>query len=353
MLLSVAAADRGPSVDMSAGYRDVRFEWSYAHTPVLRAMRYSSGLAVALSRVVPDGHLVHSHGLWLLPNIQAARAAARAGRPFIVSPRGMLSPAALAYSRLKKQAFWQLLQAPAIVRAACLHATSRQEYEEIRAFGLTNPVAVVPNGVDLPEPDVPATLRRTTDRTVLSLGRLHPKKALDRLLRAWARVEPAHPDWRLRIVGPAEHKHDEELRALASALGLARATIEGAVYGEAKAAAYRGADLFVLPSLNENFGVAVAEALASGVPVIATKGTPWASLEAEGCGWWIDHGAESLAAALNRAMALPPTVLTTMGTKGREWMARDFSWDRAARDMLAVYRWMALGGPRPSVVESD
>ena len=147
--------------------------------------------------------------------------------------------------------------------------------------------------------------------------------------------------------------HDDELRALATALGLTRVSVEGPIYGDAKTAAYREADLFVLPTLNENFGLTVAEALAAGTPAISTKGAPWSGLESEGCGWWIDHGVEPLAAALAHAMALPRETLKAMGDKGREWMARDFSWDRVARDMLDVYLWLARGAGPPLAIRFD
>ena len=178
----------------------------------------------------------------------------------------------------------------------------------------------------------------------MSLGRIHPKKGLDRLVRAWAKVEAAHPEWRLRIVGPDELGHAGELAALAAELKTQRVSIEDSVAGDAKTAAYREADLFVLPTLNENFAITVAEALAAGTPVIATKGAPWRGLQSEGCGWWIDHGVEPLAAALANAMAMRREALQAMGAKGRAWMARDFSWDRVAHDMLDVYRWLALRG---------
>ena len=163
--------------------------------------------------------------------------------------------------RMKKMLFWHLLQGPTIRNASCYHATSRQEYEDIRAYGLTQPVAIIPNGIDLPQPHESMTGRNSADRVVLSLGRIHPKKGLDRLVRAWAKVEAAHPDWRLRIVGPAELGHDVELRALAATLKLSRVSIEPAIYGEEKYTAFREADVFVLPTLNENFAMTVAESL--------------------------------------------------------------------------------------------
>jgi glycosyltransferase involved in cell wall biosynthesis len=353
-LLSVAGRDTSPSDLLASGYRDRRFCWDYASAPMLRALRCSRGLVQALRAAAAGGaDVIHDHGLWLMPNVQAGHVAADQRRPLVVAPRGMLGPAALAFSPRKKRMFWRLLQGPAVRSAACLHATSQQEYEEIRAFGLRNPVTVIPNGIDLPQPAAEPSGSNPPHRVVLSLGRVHPKKGLDRLVHAWAQIEAAHARWRLRIIGPSEVGHDKELRALAEALGATRVSIEAPVYDASKTAAYREADVFVLPTLNENFAITVAEALASGTPVIATKGAPWSGLDARGCGWWIDHGVETLAAALAHAMSLPPETLRAMGAKGRAWMARDYSWDRIARDMLDVYCWLVRGNEIPESVRLD
>jgi glycosyltransferase involved in cell wall biosynthesis len=285
-----------------------------------------------------------------MPNLNAGRAALRAGKPFIVAPRGMLGPAALAFSRTKKRIVWALLQGAVVRRASCIHATSEQEHDEIRDFGLKNPIAIIPNGIDIPKLDSGSRAANELGRIVLSLGRIHPKKGLDRLVRAWAQVESAHPEWRLRIVGPDELDHASELARLAVELKTHRVSIEGSLAGNAKIKAYRDADLFVLASLNENFAITVAEALAVGTPVIATRGAPWHGLAVEGCGWWIDHGVEPLAAALAEAMTMRREALQAMGKKGRVWMERDFSWDHVARDMLEVYHWLALHGNTPSTV---
>jgi glycosyltransferase involved in cell wall biosynthesis len=180
-----------------------------------------------------------------------------------------------------------------------------------------------------------------------------PRQGLDRLVRAWARLEAQYPGWRLRIIGPGEVGYDEELRALAATLSLHRLSIEGPVYGETKLGVMRAADVFVLPSLNENFAITVAEALAVGTPVIATKGAPWSGLETEGCGWWIDHGVEPLTAALEKSMSMPRTALRAMGAKGQAWVARDFSWARVARDMLDVYNWLLRRAQPPASVRFD
>jgi glycosyltransferase involved in cell wall biosynthesis len=353
VLLSVARIAGGQRDAYCRGYRDRRFAWDYARVPILRGLRSSQGLSGALRHAAMTTDVIHNHGLWLMPNVSAGRAAAIGPAPLVISPRGMLAPAALAFSRVKKRVFWALLQGPAVRGAACIHATSEQEYQEIRSFGLANPVAIIPNGIDCPELAAQPSRRPATERVVLSLGRIHPKKGLARLVHAWSKIEAGCPGWWLKIVGPSEAGHDLELRALATALGVTRFCIEGPVYGAAKTAVYREADIFVLPTLNENFGLTVAEALAAGTPVISTKNAPWSGLEREGCGWWIDHGVESLAAALANAMELPREALKAMGDEGRRWMARDFSWDRVAHYMVAVYLWLARRTEPPPTIRFD
>ena len=317
-----------------------------------RHLRASKRLKEALAEDAQAGAIIHSHGLWLLPNVYGAQVNARAGgrSRLLHAPRGMLGAEALAISRWKKRPVWWLMQRKALAAAHCLHATAFSEFEEIRAAGLVQPVAVIPNGVDIPDP-MPAARRDAPVRTVLALGRIHPKKGLPGLLRAWALVEPYHPAWRLRIVGNAEDGHDRELAALAAELKLSRATIEGPRYGAEKAGLYAQSHLFCLPTLNENFAMTVAEALAAGIPAISTRGAPWQGLTAEGCGWWIDHGVPALAQALTEAMTLPPGVLLAMGARGRAWMERSFSWSRVASDMRDVYAWLVAGGDAPACVQ--
>jgi glycosyltransferase involved in cell wall biosynthesis len=341
----------GPDVDVfDQGFRYARFSPDFADVPVARALRGSRRLRRELARLSTTADVVHDHGLWLMPNVHAGWAADKARKPLVLAPRGMLGAAALQFSRIKKAIFWRALQGRVARRAACLHATSEHEYLDIRAIGLRNPVAIVSNGVDLPK--IAARQERSGDpRTVLYLGRLHPKKGLDLLIRSWGKLECAFPDWRLRIVGPSEQGYVDTLRALASATGLRRVTFDGPLFGLDKIEAYRSADIYVLPTLNENFAMTVAEALAAELPVIATKGSPWGGLTAERCGWWINHGVQPLSDALSDAMSRPVHELRAMGVRGRLWMERDFNWEPIGMQMRAVYEWLTRGAQAPRFVE--
>jgi glycosyltransferase involved in cell wall biosynthesis len=329
-------------------YCDERFSRDLSRLRLLRRLGASGAMRRALASSEAD--VLHTHGLWMMPNVYPARVAHECSRPFVLSPRGMLSKEALQFSRLKKHVFWAMLQGRAVRQATCFHATAEHEYEEIRAFGLKQPVAVIQNGIDLPVSSTRPQPYSTASPFVLSLGRIHPKKALDRLILAWSLIAPDFPHWRLKIVGPSEIGYAEELTRLARQLELVSVDISGPVFGEEKISLLAEAEVFVLPTLNENFGMTVAESLAVSTPVISTKGAPWAGLRTHGCGWWIDHGVGPLATALRMALSLSPQERREMGQRGRAWMERDFCWDGIARQMIEVYSWLVEGGDRPACV---
>lgn len=301
--------------------------------------------------------IVHNHGLWLLPNLYAGLAAGLGDTrrvPLVISPRGALSAWALRRHPWRKRAAWLAWQSRVLRAAACFHATADAEAEDIRRLGFRQPICVIPNGIDIP----PAAAcerqeRLQSPRTVLFLGRIHPTKGIPMLLEAWQRVMARHMGWQLRIAGNDNDGHLDEVRRLASALGVERVTFTGPCHGHEKAAAFRDAALFVLPSHSENFGLTVAEALASGTPAIVTRGAPWSRLDERCAGWWIDVGVAPLASALDAAMGTPPDTLARMGAAGRAWMTREFGWPAIGRDIAAVYEWLRTGGTRPSTVHTD
>lgn len=326
------------------------FPRDYGRTPAVRSLWLSQTFARQLRKEATTRDVIHVNGLWVMPAVYPGLAARDNRVSLVASPRGTLSPVALARSSLRKKLFWLVAQRAAVKRADCLHATSEQELADIRAAGLNQPVALVPNGIDLP-----AAARRLTcaRRRLLYLGRIHPIKGLEPLLQAWALLEESFPDWELRLVGPDEGGHQAKLQGLADRLALKRVTFAGSKYGASKLAEYEAAELYVLPSFSENFGMSVAEALASGLPVVTTTGTPWRALTDNGCGWCVAPKPGELATALAEGMRLPRRRLETMGEAGRAWMLRDFSWEGVATQMLSVYRWLRASGDKPMFVRLD
>ena len=319
---------------------------------VLSSFAISTSLARALRQKANKVDVVHNHSLWSMVNVASGWVVPGSRAKLVTSPRGTLSAYALGRSRRVKQVLWSL-QRRALARADMLHATSEVELNEIRAQGFSAPVAVIPNGIDLPDmPSVGLPARKDT-RTLLYLGRIHPIKGLDRLLQAWAQLQPVHPQWRLVIAGKGEAAHVHEVHALAGALGLNRVEFPGPLYDKAKAAAYFEAELFVLPTHSENFGMVVAEALAHGCPAVVSRGAPWSGLESESCGWWVSNSVEPLAAALDAAMKCPYERLAAMGIRGRAWMERDYDWASIGQRMDAAYCWLLTGGERPAWVNTD
>jgi glycosyltransferase involved in cell wall biosynthesis len=309
------------------------------------AMRNWLRLAVEVDPKV----VIHNHGMWQLNSVYPGTIARESGATLVHSPRGTFAKWAMSNGSRLKRLFWPLLQRPACQAASCFHATAASEASEIRDLGFEQPIAVIPNGIDVPDEDQTS---RHRSKTVLFLSRLHPKKGLDLLLHAWAQVQHRHPTWDLCIAGSDESYYGitgykAELQDLAQRLSLRRTSFVGDVHGSDKDQLFASASLFVLPTRNENFGVAVAEALSWAVPCIVTKEAPWRGLREKGAGWWIDCDADALACALDDAMSMEEDARWQMGIQGREWAAAEFAWPSVARRMSRTYEWLKGQGNQP------
>jgi len=292
--------------------------------------------------------IIHNHGLWLPCSHSAVKASRRFRIPYIIQPRGMLEPWALNYRAWKKQLALRFYQRSDLEKASLFVATSMMEAKGMRKAGLKQPIAMIPNGIDLPIGiDVP--ILKKTIRNAVFLSRLHPKKGLLNLVAAWKRVRPE--GWRMIVAGPNEESHQEEVKDAVQSAKLDHDFLfVGPVEGDAKEKLFREADLFILPTFSENFGLVVAEALSYGVPVITTRGAPWEGLVRHSCGWWIDIGVEPLADAIREATHLPFGVLREMGIRGRAYVEANFAWSDTARQMLLVYEWILHKGSKPDCV---
>lgn len=295
--------------------------------------------------------IMHDHGLWMPSNHWVARAARCTNTPFIIQPRGMLEPWAINYKVWRKRFAMGLYQWRDLQTANVLVATSATECENLRSLGLRQPIAIIPNGVNLQEKN--NFLARSTlpkqRRNVLFLSRVQEKKGLLNLIEAWAQIRPV--GWCLQIAGPDESGHLAKVLEAAKNAGVASdVDYIGVVDGEAKSQLYRRAEFFVLPTFSENFGVVVAEALSHGLPVITTRGAPWEDLAKYQCGWWIDIGAAPLAEALREAMALSDLERRAYGNRGREYVSR-YEWGGIAAQTADMYRWVLGQIDKPSFVQ--
>ena len=233
------------------------------------------------------------------------------------------------------------------------HATAVSEAINIRKLGFENPIAVIPNGVEISTFLFSSEKLPKQRKTLLFLSRISPKKGIELLLEAWQQLDPIiRHNWQIEIAGNGEESYIASLQKKIAAAGIGgEVKIKGPQFEEAKINSFRRADLFVLPTYSENFGIVVAEALASGVPVITTKGAPWEQLIKTNSGWWIDIGVEPLVQTLEKALQMPDDVLKKMGQNGRKLVEEKYCIEVVAKQMLELYKWILDEGEKPKFVE--
>ena len=300
-----------------------------------------------VERIHPD--IVHLHGLWSLALHRCAVICRKGHIPYVIAPRGMLEPWSLQQKWLKKRIARWLYQDRDLKWAAALHATSESEAGQFRRLGFKNRIIISPNGINVPSfylaPKNTEDTRGT--KRVLFVSRMHPKKGVMELGDAWERLADRDQwaeirGWCCELVytvnGDVEHEYEAKVKARVKELGLQDQFIfTGAMDDEEKWTAYVRADLFVLPTYSENFGIVVAEALWAGVPVITTKGTPWQEIQVRKCGWWIDNKVEHLVEAFRQAMSMNPQELCVMGERGRRLIKEKYTWVAVVNTMFKGY----------------
>ncbi|HWQ92141.1 MAG TPA: glycosyltransferase [Clostridia bacterium] len=325
-----------------------------------RAFGFSQSLRHQIEIVTSSQMVVHVHGLWMYPGLMARRMAKARGAPLIISPHGMLEPWALLNGRWKKRAAALLFERKNLRSASCLHALCRAEAKSIRRFGLRNPIAIIPNGIDLAGYDILPSHDAIEARypqlkyrkRALFLSRLHPKKGLPHLLRAWKAVVVSWPNWVLLIAGPDEAGHQAEMKSLASNLSLADSVVFlGPVYGEDKRTALACANLFVLPSFSEGFSMAVMEAAACGLPVLLTPECNFPELRAAGGAIEVSPDAKGCEQGLRQMLGMTDPERKAMGQRARKLVERSYTWPSIAREMLSVYSWVLGVGETPDCVQ--
>ena len=304
--------------------------------------------------------VLHSHGLWMYPSLASAKWHRKTRRPYIVSPHGMLDHWALKNSRWKKRLAGHWFEDSHLQQAACLQALCKAEAVAIRSYGLTNPICVIPNGIDLPTKPVTeappwSELIDPQRKVLLYLGRLHPKKGLSNLLQAWRIIcdEQNHTpqDWVLVIAGWGQGEHESELKLLSREMQAnGQVYFLGPQFGAKKEAAFAHATAFILPSFSEGLPVVVLEAWAYGLPVVKTAACNLPEGFSAKAAIPIEPKVEAIVRGLQQLFALSNEERAMIGRRGRQLVEQRFSWPMIAGDLFAVYQWVAGKGPQPDTV---
>lgn len=292
--------------------------------------------------------IIHNHSLWMMPNIYPGMVSKKYNNPVVISPRGTLSKWSFKNGSFMKRLMWFFLQKKNIENCFCFHATSELECKEIKLLGFRNPVAVIPNGIDIYKGKSKSLIIKKKKR-LLFLGRIHKKKGLDILFNIWNKIKMTQNDWELKIVGP-DDGYLKDLKLIKKKLSLSDVIFSEKKEGDEKWDEFLNADLFILPSHSENFGMAIAEALSVGLPVITTKNTPWKDLKNYNAGWCAEVNEKSLYENIINAMQLDQKQLFKIGDNGKKWMEREFNWEIVATKMLSTYRWIENKEKKPDFI---
>jgi glycosyltransferase involved in cell wall biosynthesis len=307
---------------------------------------WSRPFARAFSSAVRNTDIVHVHAIWNFPTWYAMREAHRAGVPYVVAPQGSLEEWALNRGRRLKAVYASVAEKPYFDRAAAMQALTAAEASQCRRFGIKAPVMILPNGVDLSsvdhkteKADLRAELSLPSNAVLfLFLGRVFPKKGLDLLIPAFARLAAARKDTFLVIAGDdGGNGYRASMERLAQSLGIKRRVhFLGEVCGDRKFAVLRGADAFVLSSYSEGLPVAVLEAMACRCPVIVTPNCNLSEVKDRKAGWLVEPNVDSVLTGLNEA-SRSAEERQRRGENARSLVEEHFTWDRIASESIRFY----------------
>ncbi len=300
-------------------------------------------------RQLPSYDIYHVQGIWQYLGHGVAAFARNQQKPYVVTLRGMLYPQALAHSALVKKISLLLYQRNDLQQAACIQATCREELNYYRELGFSNPVAVLPNPIDI-EGVIERPIQFSQKLRIGYLGRVHPRKRIERLIYAFNALRDELKGTELFIIGAGDKQYEQYLRNEVIRLNLTNVRFTGFLSGKEKDKAILSLSYLVVPSDFENFGNIVTEALIRGVPVIASKGMPWQELEECHCGWWIDNDQETINQTLRIAINISESERIKMGMNGKQLVAKKYSVDSLGEKMKRLYEWILYGGSKPEFV---
>ena len=325
----------------------------HALRPQFRGWGYSNQLVPSL--LAGNLDILSTHGLWKYCSVASRRWHRRTGRAYIVHPEGMLELWAVRNVRWKKRIAALLYEDRHLRDAACLRALCEAEAQSIRSYGLRNPICVIPSGIDLPDlRESNAKTQSENRKTLLYLGRLHPKKNISNLIRAWNETfnsqRGSGERWVLAIAGWDQGGYEIELKRMATGRSV---VFLGPQFGAEKSECYRACDAFILPSLSEGLPMTVLEAWAYGKPVLMTPECNLPEGFSAVAALRIGPSPEEIADGLRNLIKMSDDDRIAMGARGRDLVGKNFSWPRIGEQMRAVYEWVLGGGQTPEMIRLD
>ena len=298
-----------------------------------------------------DYDIYHTNGMWMHCNHETCTIAREKGKPYVITPHGMLYPQALARSAWKKKLLLNLGGVDKDLRhATCIHATCDVEMKHYRALGYTNPVAIIPNPMPIPS-FIDDIKSEKSIKRIGYLGRIHPYKNTEALINAWITLGDEVKDAQLIIMGRGDNEYEAKMHQLVARHNLTNVEFAGFVNGREKFERLASLTALCVPSITENFGMTVTEALSVGTPVIASLGTPWQELNTKHCGWWVDNDVETLADTISQALSLPQDEIEKMGNNGKRLVNEKYRDTQIATMMHDLYKWIAGDIEKPDFVK--
>ncbi|MGC4036270.1 MAG: glycosyltransferase [Chitinophagaceae bacterium] len=317
---------------------------------------FSRDLYSGLQKVKPD--VVHTQAIWMYLSYANKKYHRNTSTPYIVSPHGMLDIWQLRQSSIKKKVALALYEMKHLRQADCVHALCKSEYDAIKDFGLTNPVAIIPNGVDLPDTKIEFAhkpyWKTDNKKNLLFLSRIHPKKGIENLLEAWSLAKTKEDNWQLIIAGETKAQdYYRSLNEMAQNSGVGSSVkFIGGQFGDDKINCLRNADAFILPSFSEGLPIAVLEAWAHRLPVLATEYCNLPEGYERNAALRIDTNPDDIASVLKRLFSMNEEERNTIGENGYQLVKEKFTWQKVADDTMQLYNWITGNAEQPSFIKN-
>ena len=354
----VVGFEDGFSKEDRDAFGDVEvISYSVTRFPLLSTLGYSTDLPGILEQVNPD--VIHLQGLWMYHSWAALKYRDRhPAVKVIIEPHGMLDPWAVKNSSWKKWIVGRLFEYENLRRADSFHALCDSERDSIAKYGLSNPVAVIPNGMDVAHVSVSAMAQKPDGKVLTYIGRIHPKKGLQNLIEAVAVIRDANPvlleDWKIKIAGWDQLGHQSYLEELARNFGVADfVQFIGPVFGEEKHRLLSDSDAFILPSYSEGLPMSILEAWSYRLPVLMTDFCNLPEGFEAGAALRIMPDAKDIAKVLSVFLQFDEAATQKIGERGYSLVMGKFTWPCIAQKTIEMYKWILGKGEKPEFVYTE